>query len=75
MKKIIKVGMLGIGNVGRGTYQALEMNHDKIAETTGLDIEIVKILNRHPEKDRGIEIPAEKYTADVNEILNDPEID
>ena len=75
MKKIIKVGMLGIGIVGRGTYQALEMNHDKIAETTGLDIEIVKILNRHPEKDRGIEIPAEKYTADVNEILNDPEID
>jgi homoserine dehydrogenase len=75
MKKIIKVGMLGIGNVGRGTYQALEMNHKKIAETTGLDIEIVKILNRHPEKDRGIDIPAEKYTADVDEILNDPEID
>ena len=75
MKKIIKVGMLGIGNVGRGTYQALEMNHQKIAETTGLDIEIVKILNRHPEKDRGIDIPAEKYTPNVDDILNDPDID
>ena len=69
MKKLIKVGMLGIGNVGRGTYQALEMNHKKIAETTGLDIEIVKILNRHPEKDRGIDIPKEKYTANVDDIL------
>ena len=75
MKKLIKVGMLGIGNVGRGTYQALEMNHNKIAETTGLDIEIVKILNRNPDKDRGIVIPKEKYTANVDDILNDPEID
>ena len=56
--------MLGIGNVGRGTYQALEMNRNLIAEKTGLDIEIVKILNRSPEKDRGIEIPKEKYTSD-----------
>ncbi|MBQ6623125.1 MAG: homoserine dehydrogenase, partial [Mogibacterium sp.] len=75
MSRKIKVGMLGIGNVGRGTYQALEMNRELIAEKTGLDIEIVKILNRSPEKDRGIEIPKEKYTADVQDILKDPEID
>ena len=70
----IKVGMLGIGNIGKGTYKALAMNQKKIADTTGLDIEIVKILNRHPEKDRGIDIPREKYTTDVDDILNDPEI-
>ncbi|MBO5513299.1 MAG: homoserine dehydrogenase, partial [Mogibacterium sp.] len=75
MKKIIKAGMLGIGNVGRGTYQALEMNRHKIAESTGFDIEIVKILNRHPEKDRGIDIPKEKYTPNPDDILTDPEID
>ena len=75
MKKLIKVGMLGIGNVGRGTYQTLRMNHDKIAETTGLDIEIVKILNRHPEVDRGIEVPDGVYTPNVSDILDDPEID
>ena len=38
MSRIIKVGMLGIGNVGRGTYQALEMNRELIAEKTGLGI-------------------------------------
>lgn len=70
----IKVGMLGIGNIGKGTYKALAMNQKKIADTTGLDIEIVKILNRHPEKDRGIDIPREKYTTNVDDILNDPEI-
>lgn len=71
----INVGMLGIGNIGRGTYQALSMNHDKIADTTGMDIEIVKILNRHPEKDRGITVKEGTYTADVNDILTDPSID
>ena len=75
MKKIIKAGMLGIGNIGKGTYQALEMNRAKIEETTGLDIEIVKILNRDPDRDRGIDIPKSKYTTDVQEILTDPGID
>ena len=75
MNNHIKVGMLGIGNIGKGTYLALEMNHDKILDTTGFDIEIVRILNRSPEKDRGIDIPKEKYTPDVREILEDPEID
>ena len=68
MKKI-KVGMLGIGNIGKGTYQALTMNHDKIASATGLDIEIVKILNRNPDKDRGIAIPKEKYISTKSSLL------
>jgi homoserine dehydrogenase len=73
--RTIKIGMLGIGNIGKGTYQTLEMSRHKIEEATGLCLEIVKILNRHPEKDRGIDIPREKYVTDVNEILHDPEID
>lgn len=71
----INVGMLGIGNIGRGTYQALAMNHDKIAVTTGMDIEIVKILNRHPEKDRGITVKEGTYTTNVDDILKNPSID
>lgn len=75
MKKIIKVGMLGIGNVAKGTYTALEMNREKIYETTGLDIDIVKILNRDPDRDRGIAIPKDKYVTDAYDIINDPDID
>ena len=66
--------MLGIGNIGRGTYMTLETNRHKIEEATDLDLQIVKILNRHPEKDRGIDIPKEKYVTDIRDILDDPEI-
>ena len=68
MKKIIKAGMLGIGNVGRGTYQALEMNRHKIAESTGFDIEIVE--KHHNQK---IDAPSGTAIAladSVNEALN-----
>ena len=74
MRKI-KVGMLGIGNIGKGTYRTLEMGRKKIEDTTGLSIEIVKILNRHPDRDRGIDIPREKYVTDAYDIIDDPDID
>ncbi len=74
MKKI-RVGMLGIGNVATGTYKTLELNKDKIKNSAGVDIEITRILNRHPEKKRDIDVDPSVYVQDVNEILNDPEID
>lgn len=66
--------MLGIGNVGTGTYRTLQMNKQHIIDVTGVDIEIVKILNRHPDVDRGIDIDRSVYVQDINEILDDPEI-
>lgn len=74
MKKV-KVALLGIGNVATGTYKTLALNKDKIRTSTGVDIEIVKILNRRPDVDRGIDVDPSVYVQDVNEILDDPEID
>ena len=67
--------MLGIGNVGTGTYRTLQMNRERIQNTAGVDIEIVKILNRRPNVDRGIDVDPSVYVQDVDLILNDPEID
>ena len=73
--KTIKVGLLGIGNVAKGTYRTLELNCEKIKANTGVCIEISKILNRSPEKDRGIDIPQNVYVTEPYDIINDPEID
>ncbi len=74
MKKI-NIGMLGIGNVGQGTYMTLEQGRTKIEAATGLDLHITKILCRHPEVDRGLSIPMDVYTTDAYDIINDPDID
>ena len=73
--KTIKLGILGIGNVAKGTYQTLELNREKIEGSIGASIEIVKILNRRPDVDRGIDIPKELYVTDPYEIIENPEID
>lgn len=73
--KTVRAGILGIGNVGTGTYRTLQLNRDKIIESTGMDIEVTKILNRHPERDRGITIDKSIYVQDAYDIINDPEIE
>lgn len=73
--KTIGIGMLGIGNVAKGTYRTLEMNRKKIEAATGADLVIRRILNRRPQVNRGIDIPKEIYTAEVEDILQAPDID
>lgn len=68
MKKL-KVGILGFGTVGGGTYEILTKNHDLIQSRTGVSIEVVKVLKRKPAS------PAYLFTNDPDEILNDPDID
>jgi homoserine dehydrogenase len=70
----IKIGIMGMGNVGTGLYKILSDNRKKIEEELGKKIEIKKILVRNPEKQRDVDVPKGIMTKDVYEIINDPEI-
>ncbi|MGI6736509.1 MAG: homoserine dehydrogenase [Anaerovoracaceae bacterium] len=72
--KRINIGLLGLGNIGTGTYRTLEMNRDEIERNTGLDLRITRILERDTERDRGITVDPNAFTQDPEEIFNDPEI-
>ena len=50
--KTINIGLLGLGNIGTGTYKTLEMNRDEIEKNTGLDLHITKILEKNLERER-----------------------
>lgn len=65
MKKT-NIGLFGFGVVGEGIYKVL-------SEKSQLNTEIKKIVIKHPEKKRNA--PAQLFTTNANEILNDPEID
>lgn len=73
--KTIKIGLLGLGNIGTGTYKTLEMNREEIEATLGTKVDIVKILERDVDRDRGITVAREKFTQNPDEIFQDPEID
>jgi len=75
MKKSVKVGLLGLGNVGSGVWEIFGENNEKITRYIDADIEIKKILVRSLDKVRNVSIPKEIMTTNVEEILNDPEIE
>jgi homoserine dehydrogenase len=64
MSKKLNIGLFGFGVVGQGLYD--------IIRTKDLNLEIVKIAIKNPEKERSL--PAELFTTDRDEILNNPEI-
>ncbi|RFZ94353.1 homoserine dehydrogenase [Mucilaginibacter conchicola] len=64
MSKKLTIGLFGFGVVGQGLYD--------IIKTKNLNLEIVKIAIKNPEKDRSL--PKELFTTDRDDILNNPEI-
>ena len=54
--KTIKVGLLGLGNIGTGTYKTLEMNKKQIESNSGVSIEITKILEKDINRKRDITV-------------------
>jgi homoserine dehydrogenase len=73
--KTIKVGLLGLGNIGTGTYKTLEMNKKQIESTTGVSIEITKILEKDVNRKRDITVTPEQFTQNPDDICLDPSID
>ncbi|SKA01062.1 homoserine dehydrogenase [Pilibacter termitis] len=77
MVKKLKIGLLGLGTVGSGVPLILTSHKEKIAQVTGADIEIGKVLvYNEEEKKRQAEIyPHLELTTDFQEILDDKEIE
>jgi len=73
--KSIKVGLLGLGNIGTGTYKTLEMNKKQIESTTGVSIEITKILEKDVNRKRDIQVSPDQFTQNPDDIFLDPSID
>lgn len=73
--KEVKIGLLGFGNVGSGTYEALSMNGAHIEKNENVKMTISKILVNNIDRERRIPVDKNLLTTDVNDILNDDSID
>lgn len=72
--KPVKVGLLGFGVVGSGTWAVLNRNADEIARRAGCRIEIVRIATRNPSKIT--DVPGHvQVDDDLMALVKDPEID
>lgn len=71
----IKVGLLGIGTVGSGTFQVLRRNQEEIRGRAGRGIEIAMVADLDVERARSIVGDACTVVSDAREVIANPEID
>ncbi|WP_317997496.1 homoserine dehydrogenase [Vulcanimicrobium alpinum] len=71
----VKIGLLGIGTVGSGTFRVLERNREEIARRAGRRIEIAWVAARDVAKARAVVGDAIPVVTDAVAAVADPAID
>ncbi|MCO4862389.1 homoserine dehydrogenase [Cupriavidus sp. WGlv3] len=71
----IKVGLLGIGTVGSGTFNVLKRNQEEIRRRAGRGIEIAVVADLNTERARELTNGEVEVVSDANAVVNRPDID
>ncbi|WP_250476603.1 MULTISPECIES: homoserine dehydrogenase [unclassified Caballeronia] len=71
----IKVGLLGFGTVGSGTFTVLRRNQEEIKRRAGRGIDIARVAVRTPAKAEAAKREGIAVTDDFNAVVDDPSID
>jgi len=75
MNKKLGIGLVGFGTVGTGVWETLQRNFDLISKRAGVETEIMRIAVRDLSKTRPDGAPAEKFTTNWQDVVNDPKVD
>ncbi len=73
--KTLRIGLLGLGQVGSGFFSLYARKKNFFREQIGVSLQIPRVAVKHSGKKRNIKTPGVKFTTDAFEIVRDPEID
>src|SRR5579863_6464706 len=71
----VRVGLLGCGNVGAALARFLLSDAKRIADRTGLQLELAKVAVRSATKEREVPGVEPLLTTDAGGVVDDPSID
>jgi homoserine dehydrogenase len=74
-ERILKVGMLGCGNVGAAVIRLLDEHRDDIARRAGCRLEVSKVAVRDPSKRRDVPLEPSRFVTDPMDVIDDPGVD
>jgi homoserine dehydrogenase len=73
--KPVKVGLMGIGTVGGGTFTVLQRNQEEIRRRAGRGIEIAMVADLNTELAKSVVGDSAQIVSDARQIIANPEID
>ena len=71
----VRVGLLGIGTVGGGTFEVLTRNQAEITRRAGRRIEITRVADLDVARARALVGERARVDSDARALVSDPEID
>ena len=71
----VRIGLLGIGTVGGGTYEVLTRNQDEITRRVGRPLVITRVADLDLDLARRLTGPEVDVTDDATSVVSDPDID
>ena len=75
MSETVRVGLLGLGNVGGPLAQLVLQQSAEIEARTGVHLELVAVAVRSATKERAVALPDGLLTTDAAAVVADPSVD
>jgi homoserine dehydrogenase len=72
---VVRIGLLGCGNVGAAFVQLVEAQQAEVVRRTGLRIEITRVAVRNMSAQREVELADGVLTRDAHGVVADPDVD
>lgn len=72
---VVRIGVLGCGNVGAAFVQLVERQAPVIEARTGLKLEVARVAVRNVSRDREVALADGVLTRDAASVVDDPTID
>jgi homoserine dehydrogenase len=72
---VVRIGLLGCGNVGAALVQLIERQADVIEARTGVRLQVSRVAVRNISRDREVELPEGVLTRDAHSVVSDPTVD
>jgi len=72
---VVRIGVLGCGNVGAAFVQLVERQADVIEARTGIRLQVARVAVRNVSRDREVQLPEGVLTRDAHAMVTDPTVD
>ena len=75
MKQEVRLGVIGVGNVGAAFINLVNERAETITQRTGISLVVTRASVRDLSRARGVDLDTKAFTTDPFEVVNDPNVD